>query len=191
MNERPPIRTEGCGVGCRVADHEGSFKLQASRAPHHDERSNTNAPSSPSGSSMYRVQKAQRPPTSIGQTQMQKQPQTTTLLSSLPPTRLQLPHPTMPPVTTSDSRQNLLCDSCSTTIDDAPLIHLLHNCSHLFHLDCLIDGVFARLRCPICSSTIERAEMAQDHCSPFVRMSLEDIFEEGVMRANRRRLRAK
>jgi len=98
--------------------------------------------------------------------------------------------PTMAPITTFDSRTSLFCDRCSTTVDNAPLIHLLHNCSHLFHLDCLIDGVFARLRCPVCSVKIERAELASDHCSQFVRMPLADIFEEGVMRANRRRLRA-
>jgi len=95
----------------------------------------------------------------------------------------------MSPITTSDARLSLLCDSCATTTDSMPLIHLLHGCSHLFHLGCAIDGVFARLRCPICAATIERAELARDHCSPFVRMPLADIFEEAIMWANRRRRR--
>jgi hypothetical protein len=45
--------------------------------------------------------------------------------------------------------------------------------------------MFARLRCPACAETHQLAELARDHYSPFVLMSVADIFEEAIMWVNR------
>jgi hypothetical protein len=52
----------------------------------------------------------------------------------------------------------------------------------------MIDQLFARIRCPLCRVVIEHAEMALDHQTQFKNVRLADIFEEGIIRANRRRL---
>ncbi|KAF8249704.1 hypothetical protein K440DRAFT_205889 [Wilcoxina mikolae CBS 423.85] len=89
------------------------------------------------------------------------------------------------------NRADASCDACNDYIDDCPLVHFLEPgiCNHIFHLDCLIDKVLARGKCPICRVTVRKAEMAKSHNKTFHLMKLVDIFEEGIMRANRRRLR--
>jgi hypothetical protein len=92
----------------------------------------------------------------------------------------------------STNRAATSCDACNGHIDDCPMVHFLApaTCNHVFHMDCLIDQVFARMHCPICRVEIRTAEMATDHYKAFRRMRLVDIFEEGIMRANLKRLRA-
>jgi hypothetical protein len=88
------------------------------------------------------------------------------------------------------NRTYISCDACQQHLEDTPFIHFTSpsECSHMFHMDCLIDQVFARIRCPICRVAIEHAEMALDHQTLFEKKRLVDIFEAGIMRANQRRL---